>query len=393
MTSDPTITSESSDFPLLDASFDFDPAAQVEDWRLTLPAKPACFVLEDGAGRPILLSTMTNLRAALVHRLGAPAADEPTRKVDYRAITRRVRYRPVFSRFEGQWVYLENVRTMYPRTYRKLIRRWRAMWIAIDPTEAHPRFVSVDRPLGKPAMCFGPFATTAAARRYVQMLEDLFDLCREYPLLVQEPHATACAYKQMGKCPAPCDGSVTMAAYREQLAAAVRFVTGPRADWRSEAEQAMRAAAGERRYEAAQKHKARLELASFADSAACAKLRPLEAFRFVSLQPGSRKGRVNMFTLTPQHITPLGEITPKNRDERLAAVLEAARTLSFDAIDVDRASFAAWSIANPHRTGRFLPVETLTEATLADAVDACSEQGASDRNITSIDTDTDTDAN
>jgi len=48
----------------------------------------------------------------------------------------------------------------------------------------------------------------------IEIAEDAFDLCRYYNVLVEAPGARACAYKEMGKCPAPCDGSISMEQYR-----------------------------------------------------------------------------------------------------------------------------------------------------------------------------------
>ena len=38
----------------------------------------------------------------------------------------------------------------------------------------------------------------------------LRDLCRKHDILVQAPTGQACVYHEMGRCPAPCDGSMTL---------------------------------------------------------------------------------------------------------------------------------------------------------------------------------------
>ncbi len=57
--------------PQLDDLLEVSPDADVESWRLSVPAKGACYLLEDEPGRAILLATTADLRQALVHRLSA----------------------------------------------------------------------------------------------------------------------------------------------------------------------------------------------------------------------------------------------------------------------------------------------------------------------------------
>lgn len=212
-----------------------DPGADLETWRLTIPAKPACYLLRDAHEQPILLATTGNLRNALMSRLAEgvnprDATDDDTasssKKTDYRAITRIIQYRPCCSAFETDWTFLENVRTIHPRDYRTLIRHWRTHWITLDPgpRNQYPRF-AVDTKLNFEGHCIGPIAASADARQTIDALEDLCDLCRHHDILVQAPRGIACAYKEMGKCPAPCDGSITMNAYRQQINDAVILLT------------------------------------------------------------------------------------------------------------------------------------------------------------------------
>jgi hypothetical protein len=85
--------------PTLTEAMAVDVAADVETWRLSVPAKPACYVLEDAQRQPVMIGTVADLRHALVRRLGPPESDQPTGRIDYRAIVRHVRYRLVHSRF------------------------------------------------------------------------------------------------------------------------------------------------------------------------------------------------------------------------------------------------------------------------------------------------------
>ena len=79
-------------------------------------------------------------------------------------------------------------------------------------------------------------------------VENLFDLCRDYSILTQSPHAGPCPWKQMNKCVGPCDGSVSLEAYRELIAFSTKVLIDPE-DFIREQQRRMKAAAGELRFQ------------------------------------------------------------------------------------------------------------------------------------------------
>ncbi|QNN21962.1 hypothetical protein HED60_06650 [Planctomycetales bacterium ZRK34] len=354
------------------------PGVDVETWRLTTPGRAGCFLLESEAGGPVLLATMANVRGALVHRLAPGTEDDAPRKVDYRAIVRRVRWRDVFSRFEGSWVYLETARRVFPQTYRKLIKRWRCGWLGIDLSQVHPQWQVADRPRGPRATCFGPIAELAAGRRYVQMLEDLFDLCRYHHVLVQAPDGAACAYKEMGKCPAPCDGTVAMDHYRSQLEASLDFVRGGVQPWRKQTQANMQAAAKELNFEKANRYKAALKRSEEANAPPLWQMQPLDDFRWVTIQPGSRKGRARAWLIRGGVIEPFDEIEVKTRTEQCAQLAERAAALrdqplgEIDTAGAERMGLIAWHLYHDTRgPGQWLHADDVTDGgVIEDAIEA-----------------------
>lgn len=334
--------------PDLHESWDFSPEAPLESWRLAIPAKGACYVMEDAHGKPVLLATCADLRHALVGKLGPQSPEQgPAKKNEYRDLVRRVRWRPTHSRFEADWAYLENAIALWPKTYRNLVKQWRAHWVGIDLSETHPRFTAPDRPLDDPHPCFGPFPESQSAKRFVELLEDLFDLCRYHAILVQAPHGQACAYKQMGRCPAPCDGSITMAVYRQQLQQALAFIAEPREKWVEHTSQRMKAAADAQRFEEAARCKRMLERAR---AAAVHHATPLNRMRFIALQKGERKQSLRAFLVAPGVIADLGPIEPNPREETIARLAERAGVLNeqplapLDEPGRCRTALAAWHL-------------------------------------------------
>lgn len=303
----------------------------IERWRLNVPAKPACYLLEDEHHRPILLATVGDLRHALLRRL-SETDEHGGKRIDYRELVRYVRWRDVCSRFEADWAYLHNARRLFADDFRKLTRNWRAWWIGIDLEDAHPRFVSRDQPSAPAGHCFGPLPERKLARRCIEALEDIFDLCREHHLLMQTPHAVACSYKQMGRCPAPCDGSITMDAYRDQLRDAVGLLTGDRQVHADRIAQRIREASAELNFELAARLKVQLDHVRSFDHEGLARLAPASQFNYVVLQRGRRKHHHRAFIVTPRRIHFAGEMVKRQRDAQIAYLADLAeRVFAADA--------------------------------------------------------------
>jgi excinuclease UvrABC nuclease subunit len=290
------------------------PEAERVDFA-AIPAKAALYLLttatEAAADHPVLLATVGDLRAALKRRLADNPPDTKTKRVAYGQLCTRVHYRIVYSAWAANFHYAQAARALFPRTAEALIPWRTSWWIAVERAGPFPRFRKTNI-LSDPGLAYaGPIRDKHAAQRLVESLEDLFDLCRYHHILVQAPHGKACAYKEMGKCPAPCDGSESLAAYRARIDAALAFATdrpapragapaaGPestgapvasaRAAWRARLENQMQAAAAALRFETAGKIKQRLARAGLLETEPFGVTAALEDFAFLTLQPGQGK--------------------------------------------------------------------------------------------------------
>src|SRR5262249_38085710 len=160
-----------------------------------------------------------------------------------------------------------------------------------------PRYVkTID--LAKRGTYLGPLEDKHAAARLIELAEDAFDLCRYYNVLVESPHGRACAYKEMGKCPAPCDGSISMDQYRHLIEWSAQTLADPR-NFIADQKSRMQAAATELRFETAGKIKAFVDELSELGKGQFRHVRPLEDFRWLSLQRGPRDGQAKVFLITP----------------------------------------------------------------------------------------------
>ncbi len=356
---------------------DIDP----ESWRLSVPARGGCFGLFDGDDQPIVLGTAASLRSALFGRL-SQTDTEPSRRVDYRAVTRRVAWQRAYSGFESDRLYLHHVRRCFPDTYAPLVKRWRAHWVSIDPTQRYPRFTTTTKPAAT-GLSFGPLPTSVAARLAIETCQELFDLCRYHEILVQTPHGKPCAYKEMDKCPAPCDGTVSMDHYADQLRQAIGFCHD-RSQAIESLEQQMSSASERLEFETAGRCKAKLQLAGRLDGPAFELWQSLDRMRWVTVQAGSRRGAARVFVITPGSIGFAGEIQPKRSDEqidwlieRLPAWLEKpAEPIRGKAIE--RLGLVCWHLLRgQRRKGVWLsPRQDIDRNAIARAIQRVNEKGA-----------------
>ena len=278
----------------------FDPAADLEGFLRAAPAKWVVYLLSDADDRPVQLLCVKNLRASLKRRLGGNEQVGPSRRVNYRDLIRHVRWRRVDSAFEADWIYYEIARQLFPHSYQGMVGFRPAWFIHVNPENDFPRYIkTVD--LTRPGMYIGPVADKHVAARLIQLVEDLFDLCRYYNILVQAPAARPCAYKEMGKCPAPCDGSISMQQYRHLIEWSARTLVDPHDAVRAHKARMQQAAAA-LQFETAGKIKAYVEQLSLLGRGAYRHARLLKDFQFVSFQHGPREGTAKLFLITPGRI-------------------------------------------------------------------------------------------
>lgn len=278
-----------------------DPIAPLEEFVRAAPARWVVCLLADREARPVQLLCVKNLRACLRRRLSPPEVPGANKRINYHELVAQVHWTAVDSTFEADWLYLEAARELFPGVYRKLVGFRPAWFVSVDPDAQFPRFTRHDDLPPPRGVTIGPFEDRKSADRLIAQVEDLFDLCRYYNILVQAPAGRACAYKEMGRCPAPCDGSISMERYRDTVRASVATILDP-APFIEQQQQAMRRAAGELRFELAARIKGRIESAAQLKQGSLRHLRRVEDFRFLSIQRGPKAGTANVFLILPGRI-------------------------------------------------------------------------------------------
>lgn len=364
-----TIKSVPDLLSIFQSSISFDPSMDFESFLKQAPAKWAVYLLADENDQPVQLLSVKNLRASLKRRLGGEETIGLSKRVNYREIVRRIYWRRVDSTFEADWIYLEAARELFPRTYQGMVGFKPAWFIQVDPTNNFPRYIKTIAPLDKRGLVIGPLEDKHAAARLIQLVEDSFDLCRYYNILVESPNSKACAYKEMGKCPAPCDGTITMDEYRQGVERSALTILNPSA-YASEQEARMQELAQQLQFEQAGKIKLKLDQVNQFGKSAFRYARRIEDFRFVCLQRGPRDGCAKIFLVTPCAIEEVAGLTdePQGTSELLRYVLDRAECRRSGPLDdpaIERIGLVAHHLfSGRHPKGIFLRLEELEEKAL-----------------------------
>lgn len=364
---------------LFDAAAEFDPGAGTDEMLKVVPAKWVVYLVTDADDQPVQLLCVKNLRASLKRRLGGEAEQQgPSRRVDYRGLVRRVYWRRVDSAFEADVVYLEAARAVFPQSYRGMLGFEPAWYVHADLEHRFPRLVkTID--LTRGGTLIGPVEDKHAAARLIQIIEDAFDLCRYYSVLTESPRGRACAYKEMGKCPAPCDGTISMAQYHELMRWGIATAVSP--DGLVEATQRrMAAAAAGLNFEAAGKVKQYLDQLAQFGAGAFKHVRRVEDFRYVTLQPGGRPGTAKVFVVTPGRVTEVVGLVaePARSSDTLRLILELGqRAADLSEIGAERIGVVAGHLLRGKKAGGvFLPIDRVEDRSLAKAWKELQKQKA-----------------
>jgi excinuclease UvrABC nuclease subunit len=297
---------------------------------VALPAKPGVLIIEDEAGGTLSLLQTADLRRAARVRLG-PVDPEQVRskRVDLRPLARKALACAVGSSFEADWATLQLARNRLPHSYKSMLDRWQVWFVHCDEAEEFPQWVKTAHPSETRGVHIGPFADKHAAARFREMLEDAFDLCRYHHILVQAPHAGACAYKEMGRCPAPCDGTVSMQRYHQQIRDSIEFAKNPLIA-RQSIDARMRERAAALDFESAGRDRTLLDRTAACDRSEFAHVRDLDSFRFLAVLPSEREGFVRMFAIIGGLVCPLDGVQQNPSDDVIAALISQAADLATD---------------------------------------------------------------
>ena len=275
------------DQQLFDGSVELSGQTDLAQDMLALPASRGVCLFAGSENQPILLVHGANIRALVRRRLAENQPDQKTRRTKLAPVTARLWFRRAGCAFETELAHFQIARAVYPQTYRDLFPRLALWLITIDPEVDYPVFTVTDRipPPPKQMACWGPFPTKRSACRYLETLQDMFDLCRCPEIIANAPHGTRCSYAQMNRCAAFCDGSASQQDYHRSIDRAIEMLNCP-TEVITHLAQQMQDCAAARQYEQAQHVKNRIALARKLCAPALAWVTRMDSFCVLAFQPG-----------------------------------------------------------------------------------------------------------
>lgn len=260
-----------------------------------LPALPAVFALygENANAEPYIGRT-PNLRARLA-RLLQPSPSHPHR-LQLAGLVRRIDFRLTGSDFESLLVQFDLLQVVYGSKSLERMHLRAPAFVRFLGSNRYPRAVVTHRPSQRESQwAYGPFASRAAAERYVDEALKLFLLRRCVEDLDPNPAHPGCVYSEMKMCLAPCYQGCTDERYAEESAAVEQFFS-TRGESRLVTLRAQRdEASANLEFEAAAQIHAQVQRAESVRALAAELVRPLSQLRAVVLQASANPGEVAVF--------------------------------------------------------------------------------------------------
>ncbi len=205
-------------------SLAFDPA-DPKAALLQLPSSPAVFALYGAEAHlePYIGHT-PNLRGRL-ERLLQPSAKHP-RRLQLAGRVRRIEWRLTGSEFESLLAQFSLLEEVYGAKALERMHLRAPAFVRFLGGNPYPRVVVTHRPSQREGeWAYGPFASRAAAERYVDEALKLFLLRRCTDDLDPNPGHPGCVYSEMKMCLAPCYKGCTDERYAEEAEAVEAFLS------------------------------------------------------------------------------------------------------------------------------------------------------------------------
>ena len=261
-----------------------------------LPHAAAVFALyaAEAHAEPYIGRT-PNLRARL-ERLLIPSGKHPKR-LQLAGRVRRIEWRLTGSEFESLLTQFSLLERVYGVKALERMHLRAPAFVRFLGSNVYPRVVVTHRPSQREAgWAYGPFASRAAAERYVDEALKLFLLRRCTDDLDPDPSHPGCVYSEMKMCLAPCYKGCTDARYAEESAAVEAFLAS-RGETRLVTLRAEReAASAALEFEAAAALHAQVQRVESVRALAPEIVRPMNRLRAVILQSAAEPGSVAVFS-------------------------------------------------------------------------------------------------
>ncbi len=212
------------------------------------PRRPGVYLMKDGDGKILYVGKARDLHA----RLRSYAGGTDGRLMIPFLVSRVRQVEVIVTASEKEALLLENnCIKEHPPRYNVDFRDDKTYFhIRLDLEAPFPRFQLVRRPHRDGARYFGPYPSSASARKTLQVLQPVFPLrtCRDRDFRLRK---RPCLEHELGRCTAPCVGCIDAAAYGTVVRDALAFLEGRTGGLLASLEARMKALAKEERFEEA----------------------------------------------------------------------------------------------------------------------------------------------
>lgn len=307
------------------------------------PSQRGVVEFQSHDGSTLLLAATGHLRDFIAQRLNE--SNESSARADLRPITHRILAHPTGSAFESDLLVLERARTADPDLYAKITHQNRRALLVMNPGSGTWRTAETTAlELDPTERVIGPCLTSKSAQHLGEALDDTHELCRYPNELALAPNGTPCAYKQMGRCPAACDGSEPMHDYHQRFAIAMDTASNGLDAWSHTIKLEITNASADLDFERAAGAKRHLDAVQALPRDTLGHAASLHAFACVIITPARRAGWADCWVFNADGCNPVCSIGRLDNDllEALPALLTPRLSpTGFDQPQLDRFSLIA----------------------------------------------------
>tara|TARA_R110002073_G_scaffold336260_2_gene531512 strand:- start:63131 stop:64345 length:1215 start_codon:yes stop_codon:yes gene_type:complete len=299
-------------------------------------------------GSTVLLAATGHIRSFIAQRMCEDG--KPSSKANLAPITSKIIAYPTGSAFESDWIVLERARMVDSDLYTKLNQQNQRALLVLDPLSYTWRIDDTSTLQSrKDELVIGPILTKKTARALGEALDDVFELCRYPKELALAPNGTACAYKQMGRCPAACDGSEPMHAYQHRFNEAVQASTHGIVWWKEQLKLEIANVSAAMNFEQAQHTKRELDQVEKLPLDSLGLAKRLDRLQCICITPCVRKGWAMLWRFQSDGLTSIASVQEQSDDidmvlDSLTSTQESGNQfdqIEFDQIWLDRFALIA----------------------------------------------------
>lgn len=257
---------------------------------------------EDGSS--IMLAATGNIRDFIAQRMNEDGALSP--RANLAPVTARIVAYPTGSALESDLLVLGRAGGADADLHARIVEQNRRALLVLDPDSGTHRVADTAALTLKPReRVVGPILSAKGAAALGETLDEVFELCRYPKELAKAPGGTACAYKQMGRCPAACDGSEPMSAYHERFGRALEAAEMGVQAWGGSVRARIVGASAELDFERAQRLKRDLDRIDRLPIDALVHAGSLHDFACVCVTPAWRRGWAMVWVLGGAGLVPI----------------------------------------------------------------------------------------